>query len=77
MSRQSVGCWLDNTSRMGLLPVVGSCLSRKQTPGGLLHVVLQAVGWRLGTFSVAHRKPRTPRKWVHVFIMRLVGLRSI
>ena len=55
---QSVGCWLDNTSQMGLIPVFGSCLPRKQKPGGLL--VLQAVGWRLGTFSIAHRKPRTP-----------------
>ena len=42
-------------------------------------LVLQAVGWRLGTFSVAHRKPRTPvyvvtsthdniRSWNPIFI---------
>ena len=54
---QLIACWLGNTYRMGLIPVFGSCLPRKQKLGGLL--VLQAVGWRLDTFSVAHRKPRT------------------
>ena len=55
---QSIACWLGNTYRMGLIQDFGSCLPRKQKPSGLL--VVQAVGWRLGTFSVAHRKPRTP-----------------
>ena len=26
ISLQSVACWLDNTYRMGLIPVLGSCL---------------------------------------------------
>ena len=45
---QSIACWLGNMYRMGLIPVFGSCLPRKQKPGGLL--VLQAVGWRLARF---------------------------
>ena len=40
---------------MGLLPVA---YPESGKTDGLL--VVQAVGWRLGTFSVAHRKPRMP-----------------
>ena len=36
LGRQSVGCWLGHTSRMGLPPVFGSCLPRKQKRGGLV-----------------------------------------
>ena len=77
LGRQSVACWLGHTSRMGLLPVFGSCLPRKQKTGGLL--VLQAVGWRLNTFSVAHRKPRTPvysEWWCWLFVLFLQFIRQ-
>ena len=71
-SGETVGNWVGNQlaagcdthlQSMGLLPVA---YPESGKIGGLL--VVQAVGWRLGTFSVAHRKPRTPvyRPEVHV-----------
>ena len=62
-SGETVGNWVGNQLAAGCdtrleWGYFQSPTFKKQKNGGLL--VLQAVGWRLDTFSVAHRKPQTP-----------------